>query len=124
MNAETLQTDLLNLGFEYLTEWELREEKIKPRSLDWEEASRWIYAFVAEGRVRYIGITTTVLRTRLDGYSYQINDRVGALVEKLLKAEQPVYIYGLRLPNYTKEELERQESELIKKLATEWNVRR
>ena len=69
--------ELQNYGFQQLTSWEIRNGKIKPETLDWDKCSGWIYAFVTEGHVRYIGIESTVLRSRLDGYSYQLNDPVG-----------------------------------------------
>jgi len=124
MPSDTDKCALLERGFEYITAWKLRGETIKPVSLDWTEASGWIYAFITEGRVRYFGISTTVLRSRLDGYSYQINDRVSALIRGLVSADQYVAIYGLRRPGRTKEELEREESELITEFETDWNVRR
>jgi len=123
MSGEMDKFELLARGFEYVTAWTLRGETIKPVSLDWTEDSGWIYAFVTEGRVRYFGVSTTVLRSRLDGYSYQINDRVGALIRDLVSADQYVSIYGLRRPGRTKEELEREESDLIREFGTDWNVR-
>ncbi len=110
-------------GFQKLTNWEIRNEKIKPVSLEWDNCAGWIYAYVAEGNLRYIGITTSVLRSRLDGYSYQNNDRVGCEIMALLKRDVDVEIYGIKRPDMEKSELEGEESELIRKFDPEWNVR-
>ena len=114
---------LQRCGFEFLTCWELRNGKIKPQSLAWDDCSGWIYAFVTDGRIRYIGIATTVLRSRLDGYAYQINDRVGALIGALLNGGAKVDIFGMRRRGVSKTELEAEESSLIKMFATAWNIR-
>jgi hypothetical protein len=113
---------LQQCGFEFLTCWELRNEKIKPQTVTWDDCSGWIYAFVTEGRVRYFGIATTVLRSRLDGYAYQINDRVGALIGALLNAGGKVEIFGTRRRGISKTELEVEESRLIKMFSADWNV--
>jgi len=124
MGGQATEAGLQQNGFRYLTKWELRGNTIKPISLDWDDASGWIYAFVAEGCVRYVGIASTVLRSRLDGYSYQINDRVRALIRKSLEGGRSVSIYGLERPEATREELEEQESAFIRNLNPDWNVRR
>lgn len=108
-------------GFELLTNWESRSGKLKPASTDWDQAG-WIYAFVVDEGVRYIGITTMVLRSRLDGYSYQLNDRVGALIGEQFELERDVLIYGLQRRGVSKSELEREESDLIERFNPDWNV--
>ena len=110
-------------GFQFLTNWELRNEKIKPQSVAWDDCAGWIYAFVTDRRVRYVGIATTVLRSRLDGYSYQTNDRVGTLIGALLGNGVKVEIFGTKRTGVSKSELEKEESRLIEALATDWNVR-
>ena len=124
MGGQAPESDLQQHGFRYLAGWELRGNTIKPNSLDWEEVSGWIYAFAAEGYVRYVGIASTVLRSRLDGYSYQINDRVGTLIRESLERGCSVGIYGLERPEASREELEEQESTLIRNFGPDWNVRR
>lgn len=97
-------------------------------SLKWDECSSWLYAFVADQRVRYIGLTTNVLRTRLDGYSYQKGDlskelnRVGALIRQTLENNTPVTIYGARRVDKTPDELDTEETALIQLLDTDWNI--
>ena len=118
------EADLRQRGFQHVTSWEFRNGAIKPASLNWEDVSGWIYAFVAEGSVRYIGITTSVLRSRLDGYSYQINDRVGGLIRESLQAGCLVSIYGLKCPAQATQALGQQEKVLIRELTPDWNVRR
>lgn len=117
--------DLQTYDFEFLTEWELRSGKIKPLTTEWDTSSGWIYAFTVENRIMYIGIATTVLRGRLDGYSYQINDRVGILIRTQLESRKVVSIYGARRPGISKSDLEIEESSLIARFSTSvaWNVR-
>jgi hypothetical protein len=121
----TLKTykELKDYGFQQYTSWEIRNGKIKPETLDWDNCSGWIYAFVTGVRVRYIGIASTVLRSRLDGYSYHLNDPVGANIKKVLKNGAQVKIFGVKRPERTKSELEKEESMLIKQFDPDWNVR-
>ena len=98
--------ELQDYGFQQFTSWEIRNGKIKPEMLDWDNCSGWVYAFVTGGQVRYIGIASTVLRSRLDGYSYQLNDPVGANIKEILKNGAEVMIFGVKRPERTKQELE------------------
>lgn len=123
MGSPTTEAQLTRRGFRHLTSWELRNDVIKPSSTAWDKGSGWIYAFATEGRVRYIGIASTVLRTRLDGYSYQLADRVGSLIRQSLKLGSSVSIYGVERPGVSKESLEKEESCLIRELRPDWNVR-
>lgn len=115
--------ELQDHGFEHITDWEKRRDRIKPASLEWEEQSGWIYAFATDNRVRYVGITTMVLRSRLDGYSYQIKDRVGNLIAESIGAGATCRIFGLRRGGAGEAELEEEEQELIALLGADWNVR-
>ena len=116
--------ELQKRGFQRLTRWVLNDGRIKPESWEWDNCAGWIYAFVVERRVRYIGIATTVLRSRLAGYAYQINDRVGAAIASVIESGTEVEIFGTKRPHASKSELEAEESDLISLLATDWNVRR
>ncbi len=116
---------LTKLGFERITRWVLSVDKIKLESLgDWEESSGWIYAYVVANRVRYVGITTMVLRSRMDAYRDMRNDRVRPLILAALVAGEEVEIYGLRRSGISKADLENEESRLIRKFESDWNVRR
>ncbi len=116
--------DLANFGFEHITKWVLHNDSIRLGSFDWEESSAWIYAFVSEGRVRYVGIATTVLRSRMDGYRHQINDRVGKLIRAQLDRGFGVDIYGLRKKGTPKDDLESEETQFINAFRTDWNVQK
>jgi hypothetical protein len=117
--------DLLEeIGFERLTEWEVRSEFIKPVSTSWDTCAGWLYAYVVSTKVMYIGIATTVLRSRLDGYSYQINHKVGRLTRSELDKGGEVLIYGVRRPGIPGTDLEVEESCLIARFNPPWNVRR
>lgn len=116
-------TELTVLGFEPVTRCTLQGDRIKPESLDWEDSSGWIYAYASQGCVRYIGITTMVLRSRLDGYSYQLGDRVQRLIQDCLLKEHAVEVYGARRPGVEKEALEVEESKLLRQFRPDWNVR-
>lgn len=117
------EKELKTYGFQYLTSWEIRNGKIKSRVLGWDDCAGWIYSFVTGDKVRYIGISTTVLRSRLDGYSYQINDRVGALIKNALDNGEDVKILGVKRPGIDKLDLETEESALIAEYEPDWNVR-
>ncbi|MGH7863825.1 MAG: hypothetical protein ACREQB_02470 [Candidatus Binataceae bacterium] len=93
-------------------------------SLAWTETAGWIYAFVAENRVRYFGITTNVLRTRMDSYRDMYEDRVRKLILGRLVEGHEVEVVGTRRPGVSKVDLEIEERSLITEFNTDWNVRR
>src|SRR6266550_7665407 len=124
MDRQDAYEELQKRGFEQLTSWSLVNDRIKPLSCEWDDCSGWIYAFLTNKRVRYFGITTTVLRSRLDGYSYQLNDVVGAHIMEALKTGVKVEILGTRRPRVPKSNLEAEESALINEFNIDWNVRR
>ena len=80
------------IGFEEITEWEIHKDSIRLKSLNWDENSGWLYAFVVKNRVCYIGLTTRVLRSRMDDYRHiqgsQTNRLRGLLVSELNKGNR------------------------------------
>ncbi len=124
MPISVTNEELSRHGFSPLTNWTIRNDKIKPADFDWEECSEWIYAFKTGDKIRYVGIATTVLRSRLDGYSYQQNDRVGKLIREQLNRGATVEILGAKRVGREKSDLELEESALIAEFETDWNVRR
>ena len=126
MNADSgLKSEVMKeISFRKVSEWVLSNGRIKPHSLDWKECSSWIYAFVVDGQARYFGITNTVLRSRLDHYSYQVGDRIRALILRELEQGRIVEIHGLQRVGVSRSDLESEESRLIRKFGTDWNVRR
>lgn len=123
MNTPDVYSQLTDYGFQRVTHWAPHKDRIKPQSLAWNDCAGWIYAFVAQNRVRYVGITTMVLRSRLDGYSHQMADRVGASIRTCLDGGYVVEIFGTKRPKVSKADLESEESKLIKAFNTDWNVR-
>lgn len=117
------EKELQDYGFQRLTNWELRNGQVKPQTIDWDNCAGWIYAFVTDIRVRYIGIASTVLRSRLDGYSYQLNDHVGINIKAMLEKNTEVKIFGIKRSEARKSELEEEESMLIRRFGPDWNVR-
>ena len=115
---------LAALGFEPITRWVPYKDSIRLASIAWSDASGWIYAFVSEGRIRYVGIATTVLRSRMDGYRHQLNDRVGALIRRNLDLGFDVEVFGIRKPAVAKEQLEIEETRLINHFGADWNVQK
>jgi hypothetical protein len=112
---------LLDEGFQLVTRWKLDGRRIKPASLYWDECGGWLYAFVIDGAVKYIGLTTGVLRTRLDqyragkeAYGQQTQcGRIKAMICEQLLDGKAVEIYGLRKPFSRKETLAAEEGRLI-----------
>jgi hypothetical protein len=90
-------------------------------TLQWEECGGWLYAFVVDEAVKYIGLTSGVLRTRLDQYrdgsdSYGHESQCGRIkaeILRVLSAGHAVVIYGCRRPQWTKEALRVDERALI-----------
>lgn len=112
---------LVEKGFEPITEWIPRGHGIGVATLRWEECGGWIYAFVVDGTVKYIGITGGVLRTRLDQYrngkdSYGYESQCGRIRSEIIRelsARRTVEIYGSRRPNWTMDALKADENLLI-----------
>jgi len=44
--------ELIGQGFEPVTEWVMKGDKIGPRSFDWKDHGGWLYAFVIDGDVK------------------------------------------------------------------------
>jgi len=61
----TALDELIRQGFEPVTEWVTKGNKVGPRTFDWPNHGGWLYAFVVGGDVKYIGLTDRVLRSRL-----------------------------------------------------------
>lgn len=91
--------EMIGLGFEPVTEWVMKGDRIAPRSSDWSDHGGWLYAFVIAGEVKYIGLTTRVLRSRIRYYSHIKNSQTNhlrELVSEALSRGARVDIYGLR----------------------------
>ena len=91
--------ELVQFGFALVTEWVLKGDKIGPRSFDWTDHGGWLYAFVVEGDVRYIGLTSRVLRSRMSDYSHIQNsqtDRLRELIRGELISGRAVQVFGWR----------------------------
>jgi hypothetical protein len=123
MNTPDIYSHLASHGFERITRWALHNDTIKLESLAWKETAGWIYAFVSQNRIRYVGITTMVLRSRMDNYSHLVGDRVRPLICSCLQEGHGVEIYGIRRPKIAKVDLESEESGLIREFKTDWNVK-
>lgn len=91
--------DLIRLGFEPITTWVLAEGRIKLDSLKWQDHGGWLYAFIVDDEVQYIGLTNRVLRSRMDDYRHlklSQTSRVRALILQELEAGGSVAIYGCK----------------------------
>jgi len=94
--------DLIQLGFEPITEWVIKGTRIGPASFSWQDHGGWLYAFVVDSEVKYIGLTDRILRSRLSDYSHIKNtqtDRLRELIFGELKAGRAVQIYGRKEAN-------------------------
>ena len=72
---------------------------IGPRSFAWDDHDGWLYAFVIADDVKYIGLTSRVLRCRLSDYAHIKNsqtDRLRGLISEVLSKGYRVEIYGWR----------------------------
>ena len=115
--------ELSILGFERVAKWTLHNETIKLDSLAWKDNAGWIYAFVTSVRIRYIGIATTILRSRMDNYAHLADDRVRPLIKATLASGTEVEIFGVRRRGISKGDLEEEELGLITEFKPDWNVK-
>jgi len=89
--------DLVQPGFEPVTQWVMKGERIGPASFKWQDHGGWLYAFVVDGEVKYIGLTDRVLRSRMSDYSHIKNsqtDRLRGLIVHELTAGRIVDVFG------------------------------
>ena len=93
----TVLEELIQFGFEPITEWVVKGVKIGPLSFDWADHGGWLYAFVVDEEVKYVGLTDRVLRSRMDDYAHIKNsqtDRLRALIMGELMASRRVQVFG------------------------------
>jgi hypothetical protein len=118
----TVLNNLITLGFQPVTEWVLKGDRIGPASFDWQDHGGWLYAFVVEGEVCYIGLTDRVLRSRMSDYAHIKNlqtTRLRELITAELKAGRSVQVYGWKEGG--KDALIAEESKLRAKYRPPWN---
>ena len=124
MKKKLRRKELEGLGFRRVTEWVIKEGKIVPPNFDWEDHAFTLYAFMVRGYVKYIGLSSHVLRSRMRNYTDAKTDqgaRVRNLVLEELNKGNRVWIYG-RIEQGA-DILKIEERKLITVYALPWNVR-
>ena len=114
--------DLLEEGFACVTVWCPHGQRIKLETLEWPESSGWLYAFVVDDCVRYIGMTARVLRSRMDDYRHidgEQTSRMRLLILNELAADRVVHVYGLAIADDAKRSAE--EARLRIDFNPDWN---
>ncbi len=91
---------LLDIGFEKIGYWELKNKKIKYTLNSHAQTPNILYAFVHKDIIKYIGETIQLLQKRMYGYqnpgpSQTTNIKNNAHILRLLKAGEEVDIYAL-----------------------------
>lgn len=120
--VSTAKDKLLGSGFQPITEWVRKGDRIKPGTLEWKDSSGWLYAFVVGEEVRYIGLTINALRSRLDQYSYRVGEqgkRVNRLIASEIDSSNAVMIAGCS--DIEPDDLEAEENRLIGEFRPSWN---
>ena len=118
----TALEDLTQFGFEPITEWIMKGDKIGPRSFVWKDHGGWLYAFVVDGEVKYIGFTNRVLRSRMMDYAHIKNSQTTRLRELIvaeLMAGRTVKVIGWK--EFNKETLVAEEKRLRALCGPPWN---
>jgi len=113
---------LQKLGFTHIVDWGVRGGRPAVLDWSWEDKAGSLYAFVVGDDVRYLGQTTTVLRSRLGLYASSTasqNARLRALIALEQSAGHPVQVYWKALgPSVDLNEVERQ---FINEFRPAWN---
>lgn len=86
-------------GFAPVTRWQFGPTgrltvQTEPK---WPDRSGWLYAFVADDSIKYIGKTIVLLRARMANYAYSDGDtnvRLRRLIGDIVRQGQDVFIYG------------------------------
>ena len=110
-------------GFKHISNWVRDDGQTKLAHLNWEERAGWLYAFVVDETVMYIGLTTGVLRSRMDNYRHFKQDQPARLREHIeveLANGKDVLLYGRQVP--AGESLVVEEARLIRELDPPWNI--
>ncbi len=89
---------LVRIGLEYVGEWLLEDQTIKHHLSKHNLAKNILYAFVTEGRILYIGKSSSSLTQRLNGYStpgptQSTNIKNHKKISELLEEGKRVEIY-------------------------------
>jgi hypothetical protein len=77
----------------------MRGSKIGPMTFGWQDHGGWLYAFIVDEEVKYIGLTDRVLRSRMSDYSHIRNTQTHRIREQIiaqLSAGRRVQVYGWR----------------------------
>ncbi len=110
------------LGFTPVTRWVPKGDRIKLADLNWSEKAGWLYAFAVAQEVKYVGLTSRILRSRMDNYRDQSdsqNERVREAISLALDAGHDVWILGL--PVAEPERRASEEARLRSELCPPWN---
>ena len=126
---------LNNYDFEEIGEWYLYERVKSGINFHIIRDERVIYAFVVNGKVKYIGICekdTTMFRGRLERYKYcegsGTNERIAEEIKRCLEKGKNVKIYALRpivecvYKDLNVDLVKGLENPLIRKFRPEWNI--
>jgi hypothetical protein len=122
MLKQAFVPSFVELGFEPITEWVIRKDKIKLQNLQWQDHAGWLYAFVVNDQVKYVGLTTRILRSRMDDYSYIREEQCAhkrTLILAEINAGNRVQVFGRRFAD--EQELIAAESSLRQTFDLEWN---
>lgn len=114
---------LVDLGFRPIVTLVPIRDRFAPDDLSWKDRAGWLYAFVSNDKVMYVGLTANVLRSRMDHYRHSVGDqgkRLNRLVLDELAAGRTVKIYGLEFedPDGRADE----EFRLRQEYAPPWNL--
>lgn len=115
---------LVSEGFNYLTSWRLSEGKIRATG-PIRTKSNLVYAFVVDQEVKYIGLTSRIMSSRLDDYRDQKHEqttRIRELIKGEINARKTVAVYVIHVPDLDRLEIE--EDRLIEAFCPPWNRRR
>ena len=100
----------------------IRNEKLRAADLKWQDHGGWLYAFVVNDDVRYIGLASRVLRSRLDDYTHMKHEHSSRMRDAIfaeMTAGHSVKKWGLKEPDPTT--LQSKELELRTKYSLPWN---
>lgn len=91
---------LMEIGFQYAGHWKLAGDQLECELGTFSRSEGVLYAFLSNGEIKYIGKTTTALKTRFSGYrkparTQSTNIKNNANIRSLLERDEPVDIFVL-----------------------------
>lgn len=111
----------ISVGFSPQAQIVLTGTRFNVVERNWLSRPGWLYAFVSDGEVRYVGRTINPLGARLDSYRHGGDQcaRIRACILADLSAGREMWLYGRQIDDT--DAIEQEEGRLRREFRPPWN---